>query len=184
MEQTNRRGPRRALLMLLSLWAATLPAVPVHAQAVDGDMNVTAFNNLLGPNPGVDPSAVNLDYACGKTMGCIVVANNSDDYDITRIDVDAHARADRHTRWTNILEDSHWIAPRKIFLIPRIGGDKLAVVGLRVTMRHQTTHKKEQIEIGTIDLRPDVANQLYVNFLRFDPKAAKPVVATQIPAGS
>ncbi len=150
-----------------------LASTPVAAQ--DGEIDAGNFDTALGL-PGIDPGAINLNEECGKQIGCIVIANNSDNYRITEIDVNTKTRKDRITRWTNIMNEGSSVGPRKVFLIPRIGDDKLAVVGLRAVLLSTLTHKREVIELGTIDLRPDPAKRLFVNFLHYEPAPQPPVL--------
>lgn len=172
------RAGMRHLRAVAAVTLAMLAAVPATAQD-EGNIDSTTFSAIIGSGSRVDPLTVNLDESCGKQIGCIVIANNSDSYNIVEVDVDVKTRIERRPRWTNILEEGKFIAPRKVFLIPRIGDDKLAVVALRAVVDSNARHDRQVIEIGTVDLRPDPQKRLFVNFLRFE----KPPAGTGTASG-
>lgn len=136
------------------------------------DMRVAQLND----------TTVNLNDACGKDIGCIVIANSSDRYNMIEVDVDLKTRHERIPRWTNLMQPGDYIAPHKVFMIPRIGDDKFAVVGLRAILRNPDTGDRQTIVIGTIDMRPDPQKRLFVNFVRFQPPGTAPATPTAAPA--
>jgi hypothetical protein len=164
--------------------ALLIAATPSAAQ--EGLDDPGSSMQSLSPIDGFDPGQINLEDACGKQIGCIILANNSDTYDLIEVDVDVKTRIERGPHWTNLMNDGAYIRPRKVFMIPRIGDEKFAVVGLRAVLRDPSTHDRQTIELGTIDLRPDPQKRLFVNFLRFAPPggATAPAPAKQAPPPS
>ncbi len=176
--RTGRLGTARSVSVAL-LAAALACAAPALAQSVDGDLGDIHSN---AGYVGIDARQINLENECGKSVGCIILANNSDRYELIEVDVDVKTRRERAPRWTNMIEEGRSVGPHKVFMIPRIGDDKLAVVGLHAVLKDPVTHDRQTIVLGDIDLRPDPQKRLFVNFLRFAPPA--PPADLSPPAGS
>ena len=97
---------------------------------------------------------------CGRAIGCVVIINTTEAFDVVSFQVDLRAVGDaRGPRWDLDLMKGIRLRPRKSLLAERSGDSSMCNQQVRVVMQHRRSGEQLEGVVGTVNLCDDARHQ-------------------------